>query len=135
MPLNGICDIKIHAKIFEFTIICQRVLCLQNVWNKPLNSFQQAIEKFIPNNRGQPYMPSRQQMPPPAHSSVESGSLQWPSSSGYSPQTYRASAVEDRLPQVSNCCKFGNVTHMRSFVKINPYLSRWRNHSVIYCCK
>ena len=63
-------------------------------------------------------MPSRQQMPPPpAHSSVESGSLQWPSSSGYSPQTYRAPAVPERLPRESNCCKFGIFCDMRSFMQ------------------
>ena len=98
-----------------------------------LSTNQQAIERFIPNNRGQPYMPSRQQMPPPAHSSVESGSLQWPSSSGYIPQTYRASVVPERLPQVSNCCKFGNFRNMRSFVKINPYLTK--SLCVFYLCK
>ena len=75
-------------------------------------------------------MPSRHQMPPPAHSSVESGSLQWPSSSGYSPQTYRVPAVPERSPQVSNCCKFVNFRDRRSFVKINP--SKWQNHTVIY---
>ena len=97
-----------------------------------LSTNQQPIERFMANNRGQPYMPSRQQMPPPAHSSVESSSLQWPSSSGYSPQTFRAPAVQERLPQASKFCKYGNFPEMRSFVIINPYLTKWQNPSVIY---